>query len=144
MKRTGKATATFVNERPLSAMEKQGKEFDAVGALVEHHRRLSMTAIVDDDYPEVRYAYEGALHGLITGMKVNGRFEPGNRYGIDDGKIFRGLRDLCGYVENGSSVTVKLFQDDATREWFCTVDQRFFHAPSFKGAIEAAIKGTPA
>ncbi len=28
-----------------------------------------------------------------------------------------GLRDLCGYVEDGSSQTISIGQDDATKEW---------------------------
>lgn len=41
-----------------------------------------MTAIVDDDYPQVRHEWEGALASLMDAMKANGRFKPGNRYGL--------------------------------------------------------------
>lgn len=60
--------------------ETQRKEFDAADELVKQLRRLNMTAIVDDDYPDVRYDYESALAGLVAAMGDNGRFEPGNRY----------------------------------------------------------------
>lgn len=32
------------------------------------------------------------------------------------------LRSACGYVENGSNQTVKLFQDDATKAWVMESD----------------------
>jgi hypothetical protein len=42
-------------------METQSKEFDAVADLAEKYRKLSMTPIVDDDYPEQRHYYESSL-----------------------------------------------------------------------------------
>ena len=35
-------------------------------------------------------------------------------------KLMSGLRDKCGYVEDGSYQTVRIFQDDATYDWFVT------------------------
>lgn len=32
----------------------------------------------------------------------------------------RGLRESCGYVENGSSRSVTIGQDDATRSWYAS------------------------
>ena len=57
-------------------------EFDAADKLTEQLRRLNMTAVVDDHYPEVRHDYESALTNFIAAMKANGRFEPGNRYAL--------------------------------------------------------------
>lgn len=51
----------------------QNLEFDAVQELAVQWRRLSMTAVVDDDYPAVRRDYEGAMSGLVRMMKANGR-----------------------------------------------------------------------
>jgi len=28
------------------------------------------------------------------------------------------IREFCGYVENGSDAVVRIFQDDATKDWF--------------------------
>lgn len=64
-------------------MALQRAEFDALTELVEQRRRLSMTMVVDDDYPEVRHQFEGALKNYIDAMKANGRFEQGNRYGVE-------------------------------------------------------------
>lgn len=55
----------------------QNAEFDAVGRLGNAYRNLTMTPIVDDDYPEVRHRYESALRGLTDAMKANGRFPRG-------------------------------------------------------------------
>lgn len=48
-------------------------EFDAVAALAEQYRRIQMTPIVDDDYPEVRHKYEGAVRGFLKAAQANGR-----------------------------------------------------------------------
>lgn len=61
-------------------MELQRREFDAAAEFAKQLERHNRTAVVDDDYPQVRHQYEGALAGLIDAMKANGRFGPGNRY----------------------------------------------------------------
>lgn len=48
------------------------------------------------------------------------------------------LRKLCGYVENGSDTTVKILQDDATRDWLMRVGVKIYTASSFEGVIDAA------
>lgn len=52
----------------------------------------------------------------------------------------RGLRKLCGYVEDGSSDKVTICQDDATRTWVVTVGRRQHYGTTFEAAIDAAIK----
>jgi hypothetical protein len=54
----------------------QTAEFDAVEKLAEQYRRLSLTAVVDDDYPAVRHDYENALKALLEACAYNGRFMP--------------------------------------------------------------------
>jgi len=56
-----------------NSMELQKAEFDAVAELAKQYRRITMTPIVDDDYPEVRHGYEGAVRGVIEAFKANGR-----------------------------------------------------------------------
>lgn len=51
----------------------QNKEFDAVVELAKQMRRIELTPIVDDDYPEVRHCYESAVRSLIAAFKANGR-----------------------------------------------------------------------
>ncbi len=48
------------------------------------------------------------------------------------------LRRLMGYVENGTSQTVKIFQDDATKEFFVTngKDKEYVHALSLEMALD--------
>lgn len=41
-----------------------------------------------------------------------------------DAESFRKLRECCGFVENGSEQTVRLFQDDATRSWIVKCGDR--------------------
>ncbi len=66
----------------MSTLKTQGKEFDAAAAYVRQFHRLTATPIVDDDYPEVRHDYESALAAMIDAMKMNGRFDCANRYGL--------------------------------------------------------------
>ncbi|MHB1057289.1 MAG: hypothetical protein ACYC0F_05335 [Rhodanobacter sp.] len=66
----------------MDRFELQRKEFVAADAFSKALKRHNCTAIVDDDYPEVRYVYEGALANLLAAMHGNGRFCPGNRYGL--------------------------------------------------------------
>jgi len=66
----------------MRTMVSQSNEIAAAAALAKQVRRLEMTAVVDDDFPEVKHAYEGALADLIRAMKANGRFTSGNRYGL--------------------------------------------------------------
>ena len=63
-------------------MELMRKEFDAADKFAKKLARHNMTPIVDDDYPQVRHEYEGALASLLEAMKKNKRFTKGNRYGL--------------------------------------------------------------
>lgn len=69
-----------------------------------------------------------------------------------DADSFRKLRECCGYVENASEQTVRIFQDDATRGWIVKCgDERMissvpaqyskprnYHANSLNEAIDIA------
>lgn len=54
-------------------MELQRSEFDAADEFAKQVRRIQMTAVVDDDYPEVRHDYESALRDLLKACEANGR-----------------------------------------------------------------------
>lgn len=56
---------------------------------------------------------------------------------VRDAKRLQRLIDLCGYVEDGSNVTVKLSQDDATCEWLVHAGKRWWHGSSPRAAIDA-------
>jgi hypothetical protein len=51
----------------------QSDEFDAVRDLAKEYKVITQTAVVDDDYPEVRFRYEVALQRLLTACKANRR-----------------------------------------------------------------------
>jgi hypothetical protein len=62
----------------------------------------------------------------------------------NDADLLASLRRLCGYVENGSSESVGISQDDATGEWILRIGPsmsprvRHFHARSFHQVIRLA------
>lgn len=58
-------------------------------------------------------------------------------------QILDGLRNLCGYVENGSDTKVAIYQDDATKTWTVSVGMRKFknyHGESMSQALIEAIE----
>jgi NTP pyrophosphatase (non-canonical NTP hydrolase) len=64
----------MTNETTAERMDNQNSEFDAVQRLAEQYRRISLTPVVDDDYPSVRHDYESAMRELIKSLRRNGRF----------------------------------------------------------------------
>jgi NTP pyrophosphatase (non-canonical NTP hydrolase) len=52
-------------------MAAQKAEFDAMAELAKQWRRLELTAVVDDDYPQVRHEWESALSAFIEAMQRN-------------------------------------------------------------------------
>jgi hypothetical protein len=53
------------------AIDRQNREFDAVNGLAHQWRRLTLTPVVDDDYPEVRFCYEQAMRSLLDALRIN-------------------------------------------------------------------------
>lgn len=51
------------------------------------------------------------------------------------------IRNLCGHVEDGSSMTLTISQDDATKEWVVTVGKKDYYGPSMGAALDAALRG---
>lgn len=64
-------------ERP-DKMQTQKDEFDTLVALMRAYN--NMPPIVDDDYPECRHRYEGALQQFIKALKANSRIGPEIEY----------------------------------------------------------------
>lgn len=54
----------------------QTAEFDAMAHLAEQYRRLTLTPIVDDDYPWVRFEYDKAVRIFIEACAANGHKMP--------------------------------------------------------------------
>lgn len=57
---------------------------------------------------------------------------------------WRELRELLGYVQDGSHTTVSIGQDDATYDWCVTVGKKTYYERSLEGAIDAALLPSPA
>ncbi len=56
------------------AIATQKAEFDALRELAK--RFIALPCVVDDDYPECRHRYEGALRGFLQACADNGRDFP--------------------------------------------------------------------
>jgi len=54
-------------------MESQKKEFNSLDNLIKKYSTLCSVPIVDDEYPEVRHYYEGALRDFISALRGNNR-----------------------------------------------------------------------
>ena len=50
------------------------------------------------------------------------------------------LRELMGYVQNGSDETVSLFQDDATMDYMLRVGKKTYWGLSLENVIEKAFE----
>lgn len=70
-------TATQTHEQTMAAIGLQNAEFDAVSELSRQWRRIQLTPVVDDDYPEVRHGYESAVRAFLEACHKNGRRMPG-------------------------------------------------------------------
>lgn len=58
----------------------QCDEFDVFGELVKSWR--TQPVIVDDDYPQWRFEFEGVLDRFFLAAMANGRFDPNSRFGL--------------------------------------------------------------
>lgn len=59
---------------------------------------------------------------------------------LSDEQIISGLRNLIGYVENGTDTTLTIMQDDATRTFSCRIGPKtYVHAQSFRECLIEAI-----
>ena len=56
-----------------------------------------------------------------------------------EARAFRTILLLAGDVANGSDETVKIRQDDATREWIVRAGGRSWHGRSLLSALAAAF-----
>lgn len=54
-------------------IKKQNHEYDALEKLQEAYTRIQQTAVVDDDFPRVKFRYEQALQIFLNSCKMNGR-----------------------------------------------------------------------
>lgn len=57
------------------AIDRQNKEFDALTELAKRWETLQRVPVVDDDYPEVRRRYEGAMKDFLRAVEGNGRLK---------------------------------------------------------------------
>jgi len=60
---------------------------------------------------------------------------------LSDEQIIHGLRNLVGYVENGTDAVIKIYQDDATKEFCVSIGRHcYVYDKSFRGCLIKAIK----
>ena len=55
-------------------------------------------------------------------------------------KTLESLRELMGYVQNGSDTTVSLFQDDATMDYMLRVGKKTYWGFSLENVIDRAFE----
>lgn len=60
-----------MTEKQKDAIALQNAEFEALTQLAKEWRRLQMTPVVDDDYPEVRHGYESVLRTFVDALAAN-------------------------------------------------------------------------
>lgn len=65
----------MTHEALMESIDRQNREFDALAELSKRWAALQRVAVVDDDYPEYRHRYEGALKDFIRALEDNGRLE---------------------------------------------------------------------
>ena len=106
-------------EETSNRIDLQNKEFDAVAELAEQYRRITLTPVVDDDYPEVRYDYERAVRALMTAFKANKR-----------------------EVEEGVKLAMEVVESDITEETESASTQQWAQAELPKGAV-IHVNGIP-
>lgn len=70
-----------LTDADVKKLELQSDEFDAASDFAKAVKMHSQVAVVDDDYPQVRRVYEGALKNLIASLQRNGRFGTGLTFG---------------------------------------------------------------
>ena len=55
-------------------------------------------------------------------------------------QTLKSLRELMGYVQNGSEETVSLFQDDATMDYMLRVGKKTYWGLSLENVIEKSFE----
>jgi hypothetical protein len=106
-------------------------------------RRLS-AHMVDGEYQIVDAAAAriAKLEAESVELKLNAGLAA---VASEDATLLTHIRQMCGYVENGSGQSIKIGQDDATRDWSVYIDNKFIaYGPTFKAAIKAAFAKVPA
>lgn len=99
---------------------------------------------------EIVAAVKADAGHLVAYDIAAGRFGPAftallNRLAVDALAVARNatrlqtLRELCGYLQDGSDTVVHVFQDDATRTWVVKVGEHQHHfGDSLGQALDAA------
>lgn len=73
--------------------------------------------------------------------RLNAQLEAENERLRKDAERFKRIRELCGYVEDGSSQSLTITQDDATRTWIIKGGKKEISCgDSLAQAIDAALE----
>ncbi len=81
--------------------------------------------------------YDLPLHNKLMREKVVERVAEKLTPLTDSIALLGGIKEMCGYVENGSNESVTISQDDATKHWCCSVgrDNIVGTGPTFSFAV---------
>ena len=81
--------------------------------------------------------YDLPLHNKLIWEKVIERVGEKLSPLTDAIALLSGIKEMCGYVENGSNESVTICQDDATKDWCCSVgrDKIVGTGPTFSFAV---------
>jgi hypothetical protein len=145
---------TPISTTPSSKWYAQGEPDPHAGYYDQERAQLALGYLTDDELANAVFlhgnmtpaiqdvlagkakmsiVYQGAAKGRIRWLSR--ALERAKK----DADRLAGLRELMGYIEDGSSDTVRLFQDDATRSFFVKIGSREYYGEGFKGAIDAAL-----
>lgn len=96
-------------------------------------------------YALVRCVQEKPIKDLANEIDKRAWTIPGMRTAdaviVDGIDRVKQLNAICGYVGNGTSSTVTISQDDATRDWTIKVGKRTYTAGTLGGALDLATAG---
>lgn len=67
------------------------------------------------------------------------KLEPEKKVSSLDSVFMNELRELCGYVENGSDTVVRIYEDDATRDWVVAVGKKSYVGKTLVDAFTQAV-----
>jgi hypothetical protein len=110
--------------------------WEATNAVIEElHDRGMYDGIDDDLIDELDAAIEGRIRSALVSPPATSPERESKAAAFD------ALRELAGHVQDGSHETLRVAQDDATKDWIVHVGKRRFLGSSLVSAIEAAMAG---
>lgn len=104
---------------------------------LERHRRGKAdlkTVVVEHDWPEYERVWK------MIEARVDGHVEEDIMTLRRKAELFDMIRNLMGYVENGTDTSVTLFQDDATRSFTVAIGRSHERKGESSPSLEESIR----